>query len=326
MIHEGNHGQRGHQRGRRPSKVDRKPRDGCSKAPDQRSYRGVLKGFGPLGKIAPNHLAGQQAVEVLAVWRPEPLALYEPAQHAVKHFDKRVGADHEAGPGRHAGVAHGEQNADPGQRKADEVGAAIAQEDLPPGVVHEPEARYCGASRQADDGQGMVAFQICQDGQGGEGHDAGTTGETMEAVDDVDGVGHAAHGEGGECDGERPPDQEVVNEGDVDAGERHAGEPAGQGAAEHGGEQAGQYRDALGQVFGQTKQPSGQTGHQEHADDVMRLALGRQEIPGHREPQVDADAADAGRGVVMGGLHRVRVVEGELAVVPSCEDHQQSHA
>lgn len=241
-----------------------------------------------------------QLMQVMVVRLPGRQFVLELAPpDRVKGLEDRVDQEQQREPWRDIRVADDEEHRKFGEDEADQVGAAIAQEDPPAGPVpdHETQQRARQGQRGREDQQ--VADDMGNISHRNQHDDGKAAGQAMVAVDDVDGVGHATDGEGGEHHGKRQPQQRLIDAGDIEPAEHGAEQPGGDSTREHGEQEAFDDADLLCDVFHQSAEKGGNAGDQQKAEFAFYAKdIGKEHGPsGGQEADHHRQSADAGRGL-----------------------------
>lgn len=227
---------------------------------------------------------------------------------AEAHLDNGIGADEQAAPRCDGGVALRQQDGNPGQCEAQEIGAAVTQEDFASRPIHQEKSRDSTRNDETGEGQWNIAHLAGDEAEGGEHDDGGTGSQTVEAVNDIDGVGNAADGKGGEDDGNECEAQQPVDAPDIHMGQRSACNTPAQHAGCHGGQQSHLHGYPFGDVLQQAKN-KGRDACQQNGAENSALFGSRYSMAGcciaHEYSNSNGDASNAGCGIGMEFLQAV---------------------
>jgi len=171
-----------------------------------------------------------------SIWVPGVLLLDTTPKDGEQHFCNGVYTHQQGCKGGHTRVALDEQDSHPGQGKANEVGAPIAQKDLAKGPVDPEEAPNTGCAHQGNARQTVVPHLPCDHGVAYEGQCGHGAGQAVEAVDDVDGVGHTTHSKCGEDDRHHCVLHQPVHTPNVNTAKGIVRDPPGHQTRGHGGQ------------------------------------------------------------------------------------------
>lgn len=156
-------------------------------------------------------------MQVHAIGLAGVVAFADRLSHKAKaHFDNRIGADQQAAPRRDGGVALRQQDGNPGQCEAQEIGAAVTQEDFAGRPIHQEESCNSTRNDEAGEGQWNIAHLARDETEGGKHDDGSTSSQAVEAINDVDGIGNATNGKSGKYHRNESKAQNPVNAPDID--------------------------------------------------------------------------------------------------------------
>lgn len=117
--------------------------------------------------------------------------------------DRNAEGDEDDEEGRDDGAFVVAHQGDGSDEEADEIGAAIAEEDFGWGEIEDEETREGTAHDHGDENDIRFLSEVTDEGEGEAEEHAEASGETVHAIDEIDDVGDGDEPE--ESDGEAPP-------------------------------------------------------------------------------------------------------------------------